>query len=59
MARAVTTFTVVVADKEGKELAKCEGDATAYFTSEGHFARSLFIAELEGLMQEVVGKKGC
>ena len=56
MLRAETAFSVVAKDAQGNVVASCDTDVTKYFTSEGQFARSVFLADMEALMQSVVAK---
>lgn len=58
MERGQFDVAIQVSDERNLKLAEFRGSVTQFFTEEGHFAKSLFDAELHSLLQAVASKTG-
>ncbi len=58
MERGKYDLTIVVSDANDRKLSEYKGKVTTFFTEQGHFAKSLFDAEVHKLLEAVAAKSG-
>ncbi|CAE7333632.1 unnamed protein product [Symbiodinium sp. KB8] len=56
MERGSTAFSLHIRNENEQELAELKADMTQYFTSKGHFARSVFLADFDDLVSRGLSK---